>query len=145
MALAGGVCADRCARPGVLAGALDYYVLGGLGRVFGGKEALGTDDVVVGRKLASGGFGSVFRATLARPGEDARPVILKKATEFGPAEAWMNERLARAAPDHVAAFVGAFDGGGRAGAGRRPCRPSWWPPPPTRHLPSNPTHCLRAM
>jgi serine/threonine protein kinase len=67
--------------------------------------------LAVGRRIATGGFGSVFRATLARPGEAPRAVILKKATEFGPAEAWMNERCfrGRTTRKHVASFVAAFD------------------------------------
>ena len=43
-------------------------------------------------------------------------VILKKAKEFGEAEAWMNERMMRAAPQAVAQYVTAFsDGAGRVG------------------------------
>lgn len=39
----------------------------------------------MGRKLATGGFGTVYKATL-REDDQPRPVIIKKATEFGEAE-----------------------------------------------------------
>jgi hypothetical protein len=35
-------------------------------------------------------------------------VIIKKASEFGEAEVWMNERLNRAAPGAIADFLTAF-------------------------------------
>ncbi len=40
----------------------------------------------MGRKLATGGFGTVYRANLAEDGGSKRSVIVKKATEFGEAE-----------------------------------------------------------
>lgn len=36
---------------------------------------------------------------------------MKKATEFGEAEVWMNERMMRYAPDAVARFITAFSDG----------------------------------
>lgn len=39
----------------------------------------------MGKKLATGGFGTVYKATLEEDGR-AKPVIVKKATEFGEAE-----------------------------------------------------------
>jgi len=123
--------------PGVLPGAYDYYVRtplyrrGSLGQSSGNSNnstslrALDRDDIVLGRRLGSGGFGDVYRATLADgvPGfgaarrggdeddeeEEDRAVVVKRAKEFGEAEAWMNERMARAAPEAVAGFVAAFE------------------------------------
>lgn len=43
-------------------------------------------------------------------------IIIKKASEFGEAEVWMNERLARAAPMSCATFLTAYpDGPPRVG------------------------------
>jgi serine/threonine protein kinase len=109
LALAAAAGAYLSARPGVAAGAVDYYISDRVARAT--AVPYGPDDVIVGRKIAAGGFGSVYRATLAPRdgGAPPRPVILKKASEFGPAEAWMNERAARAAPTAVAPFIAAFD------------------------------------
>ena len=72
------------------------------------------EDFVVGRKLAAGGFGTVYRATLVdrlqqqqqqqRAGRgtgktvptesEGEQVILKKATEFGEAGGWHRARVA---------------------------------------------------
>lgn len=111
IALAAAALAYLGAKPGVLEGAIDFYVADPLGRALARGRGVTRSDLAVGRRIATGGFGSVFRATLAVPGEEPRPVILKKASEFGPAEAWMNERCARgrATRRHVAAFVAAFD------------------------------------
>ena len=129
LALAGAVTAYLTVRPGVAAGAIDFYILDRASRAL--RRRVGPSDVEIGAKIAQGGFGSVYRATLlgegqkesrsARSGNKAsssssssssstsRPIILKIAAEFGPAEAWMNERLARAAPWAVANFITAFD------------------------------------
>jgi Protein kinase domain len=43
-------------------------------------------------------------------------LIVKRATEFGEAEVWMNERLSRAAPNAIAPFLSAYaDGPPQAG------------------------------
>lgn len=153
-AIAGALLAYLTVRPGVAAGAIDFYILDRASRAL--RRRVGPSDVVVGDKMAQGGFGSVYRATLlgedesekerrrssggkassssssssaasflsssssssslsssssstSNGGRGGRPVILKIATEFGPAEAWMNERLSRAAPWAVASFITAFD------------------------------------
>uniref|UniRef100_A0A1D2AEM3 Protein kinase domain-containing protein n=2 Tax=Auxenochlorella protothecoides TaxID=3075 RepID=A0A1D2AEM3_AUXPR len=96
------------ATPGVLPGAIDTYIKAPLQRLR--AQPYCSEDFTVGKKVASGGFGTVYRAEMKdprRPGE-TRPVILKKATEFGEAEAWMNERMARTNPLAVADFVAAF-------------------------------------
>jgi hypothetical protein len=58
---------------------------------------------------ASWSPGSVFLAKLQdlETGKEV-DVIIKKATEYGEAEAWMNERLSRAAPACVAEYITAF-------------------------------------
>ena len=54
-----------------------------------------------------------YRADLIDADSGERtPVIIKKAKEFGEAEAWMNERMMRAAPQ------ARMGGGGGAGGGR---------------------------
>lgn len=74
------------------------------------------DDFQMGRKIATGGFGEVYRASLIDPDSgDQTECILKRAKEFGEAEVWMNERLMRACPDAIAEFVSAFDETGRWG------------------------------
>lgn len=66
----------------------------------------------MGRKIATGGFGEVYRATLVDPTTGSeKDVILKKAKDFGEAEVWMNERLSRSKPGAVAEFIQAFDEG----------------------------------
>ncbi len=47
---------------------------------------------------------------------DVCDTLAVQAKEFGEAEVWMNERLMRAAPAHIAKFITAFeDGSGRVG------------------------------
>eukprot|EP00889_Picochlorum_renovo_P003143 jgi/Picre1/30173/NNA_005542.t1 len=77
-------------KPGVLQGMVDTYFLAPLQRVTTPVYCI--DDVKVGRKIASGGFGSVYSGRLV---ESDTPIILKKAIEFGEAEVWMNERIER--------------------------------------------------
>jgi serine/threonine protein kinase len=122
-ALVAAAAAYLLAKPGVLQGMVDTYAAAPLQRAR--ARAYTRDDLAVGRRLAVGGFGTVYRGELADPESGAaRPVIAKRATEFGEAEVWMNERVARAAPGAAAAFVAAFpDGAGdaaRLGAGPRP-------------------------
>ena len=116
-ALLGAAALYLFATPGVLPGAYDYYVGARLQQRR--QRAVGKSDLSLGRKLGSGAFGSAFKATLApeEPGGEPVPVIVKKAKEFGEAEAWMNERMARAAPGAAAGFVAAFE------EGRPPSRP----------------------
>ncbi|GFH05756.1 thylakoid associated Ser/Thr-protein kinase stt7 [Haematococcus lacustris] len=102
--LLGAVGAYLFAPPGVLPGAFDTYVLARQrGRVYT------KDDIILGRKLATGGFGTVFRGEMKMEDGSTTSVIVKKAKEFGQAEAWMNERLMRLPGKHAAEFVAAFD------------------------------------
>lgn len=103
-------------RPGVLPGAIDTYLKAPLQQVR--SKVYGKEDFDMGKKLASGGFGTVYRAKLmdGAQGDGGREVIVKKATEFGEAEAWMNERMMRWAPKASAEFITAFsDGRGKVG------------------------------
>eukprot|EP00192_Tetraselmis_astigmatica_P008809 CAMPEP_0117659130 /NCGR_PEP_ID=MMETSP0804-20121206/6261_1 /TAXON_ID=1074897 /ORGANISM="Tetraselmis astigmatica, Strain CCMP880" /LENGTH=662 /DNA_ID=CAMNT_0005465753 /DNA_START=305 /DNA_END=2295 /DNA_ORIENTATION=+ len=108
IALLGLLAAYFTACPGPLQGFLDVYFLAPIqdelkDRVFG------KDDFNVGKKIAEGGFGSVYLGELLD--EDGYPledVIVKKATEFGEAEVWMNERLSRSSPGAIADFITAF-------------------------------------
>lgn len=95
--------------PGVLPGFFDYYFASAMQK----KRAFDKSDLTLGKKLGSGAFGSVYKATLApeEPGGAPTEVVVKKAKEFGEAEVWMNERMARASPGVAAEFVGAFEEG----------------------------------
>lgn len=44
------------------------------------------DDIQLGKKIATGGFGAVFLADLQQEDGSLLPVVVKKATDFGPAE-----------------------------------------------------------
>ncbi|KAL3654838.1 Serine/threonine-protein kinase stn8, chloroplastic [Castilleja foliolosa] len=126
------------ARPGVLVGAIDAYILAplqvGLDTLIG-RRSLKRTDFLVGNRLGEGSFGVVYSGvivpknvsvdeTIRRKGNrrgmqmDERfkdKVILKKvkigvqgAVEFGEFEEWFNYRLSRAAPDTCAEFLGSF-------------------------------------
>ncbi|GLC41994.1 Serine/threonine-protein kinase STN7, chloroplastic [Pleodorina starrii] len=116
--------------PGVLPGAIDYYIKAPLKR----KEARAIDknDIILGKRLGTGGFGTVYKGELKEEGGGRTPIIIKKAKEFGEAEVWMNERMSLVPGSHCAEFVTAFDEslnvpmpGGAGG------RPAGSPAPPT--------------
>ncbi|KAL3026597.1 hypothetical protein AAZX31_03G002000 [Glycine max] len=125
------------ARPGVLVGAIDAYLLAplqlGLDNL-SGRRNLKRSDFVVGDKLGEGSFGVVYSGVLLPKNVDVDvlqkrgraqttqldakskdKVILKKvkvgiqgAEEFGDYEEWFNYRLSRAAPETCADFLGTF-------------------------------------
>ncbi|KAL6337570.1 hypothetical protein AAG906_037163 [Vitis piasezkii] len=126
------------ARPGVLMGAIDSYLLAplqlGLDSLTG-RRNLKRTDFVVGNRLGEGSFGVVYSGVLVpknvsveeRPqkrgtgqalqlnGRFKEKVILKKvkvgvqgAEECGDFEEWFNYRLSRAAPETCAEFLGSF-------------------------------------
>jgi hypothetical protein len=47
------------------------------------------EDITLGRQLATGAFGTVYKATLQLNDGSSIPVVVKKAKEFGEAEVWM--------------------------------------------------------
>ncbi|KAI3473048.1 hypothetical protein Pfo_030017 [Paulownia fortunei] len=126
------------ARPGVLIGAIDAYILAPLQvglDTLSGKRSLKRTDFLVGDRLGEGSFGIVYSGVIVpknvsvdesfrRKGSrralqiDERfkeKVILKKvkigvqgAVECGDFEEWFNYRLSRAAPETCAEFLGSF-------------------------------------
>ncbi|BAS94566.1 serine/threonine-protein kinase STN8, chloroplastic [Oryza sativa Japonica Group] len=136
-AFAAATWAYLTARPGVLSGAVDAYVLAPLQLAVDsavGRRSLRMSDFVVGERIGEGSFGVVYSgavvprggaAPAARKGKaktrlelDERykeKVILKKikvgtagAKECGDYEEWFNYRVARAAPESCAEFLGSF-------------------------------------
>ncbi|KAL7136034.1 hypothetical protein ABFS83_10G002600 [Erythranthe nasuta] len=126
------------ARPGVLIGAIDAYILAplqlGLDTLIG-RRSLKRTDFLIGDVLGEGSFGIVYSGvivpknvvvdeTFRRKGNrrgrqlDERfkdKVILKKvkigvqgAAECAEFEEWFNYRLSRAAPETCADFLGSF-------------------------------------
>ncbi|XP_039837836.1 serine/threonine-protein kinase STN8, chloroplastic-like isoform X2 [Panicum virgatum] len=125
------------ARPGVLSGAVDAYVLAPLQLALDsalGRRSLKMSDFVVGERIGEGSFGVVFfgavvprngaaveersgraRTSLQNDDRYKEKVILKKikvgtvgAKECGDYEEWFNYRVARAAPETCADFLGSF-------------------------------------
>lgn len=126
------------ARPGVLIGAIDSYILAplqiGLDNLLG-RRSLKSSDFLIGDRLGEGSFGVVYsgvivpknmsveetipnsgrRKAAMRDGQFKQKVILKKvkvgvqgAEECGDFEEWFNYRLSRAAPETCAEFLGTF-------------------------------------
>lgn len=126
------------ARPGVLVGAVDSYLLAPLQLVLDsltGRRSLKRSDFVIGDKLGEGSFGVVYSGAVVPKTVDVEElvqrrgkgitkklderfkdkVILKKvkvgvqgAEECADYEEWFNYRLSRAAPETCAEFLGSF-------------------------------------
>jgi len=125
------------ARPGVLSGAVDTYVFAPLQQALDtllGRRSLKMSDFVVGERIGEGSFGVVYSGAVVPRGGAAieeragraktklqlddrykEKVILKKikvgtvgAKECGDYEEWFNYRVARAAPESCADFMGSF-------------------------------------
>ncbi|GER44299.1 protein kinase superfamily protein [Striga asiatica] len=126
------------ARPGVLLGAIDSYILAPLqvGQdTLSGRRSLKRTDFLVGNIIGEGSFGVVYsgvvvpknvtldeiyrkkgtRRALLMEERFKEKVILKKvkigvqgAVECGEFEEWFNYRLSRAAPETCAEFLGSF-------------------------------------
>ncbi|KAJ1388693.1 Serine/threonine-protein kinase, active site [Sesbania bispinosa] len=126
------------ARPGVLVGAIDAFLLAPMQLVLdslAGRRNLKRKDFLIGDKLGEGSFGVVYSGVLVPKNVDVEErmqmsgrgkvtkldakskdkVILKKvkvgiegAEEFGDFEEWFNYRLSRAAPETCAKFLGSF-------------------------------------
>ncbi|XP_057971185.1 serine/threonine-protein kinase STN8, chloroplastic [Malania oleifera] len=126
------------ARPGVLLGAIDAYLLAplqlGLDSL-AGRRNLKRTDFLIGNRVGEGSFGVVYSGVIVPKNvnvEERVPtkgrarsmdldrrfkdkVILKKvkvgvqgAEECGDFEEWFNYRLSRAAPETCAEFLGSF-------------------------------------
>ncbi|KAJ3670684.1 hypothetical protein LUZ60_008110 [Juncus effusus] len=106
--LVAGLAAYLWATPGVAPGFFDMFVLAVLERFF--RPSFRKDDFVLGRKLGEGAFGVVYKVSLSDPKAAAKQgsLVLKKATEYGAVEIWMNERVRRACASSCADFVYGF-------------------------------------
>ena len=91
--------------PGVIPGLVDFYLLRPVLGTLRRRYAL--EDFALGKKLGEGGFGVVYEATGVK---DQKKYVLKRATDYGEAEVWMNSRLQIACPGACADFVSAFEG-----------------------------------
>lgn len=95
------------ATPGVAPGFFDMFVLAFVERLF--RPTYRKDDFVLGKKLGEGSFGVVYRASSSKKRSSKEgEYVLKKATEFGAVEIWMNERVRRACANSCADFVFGF-------------------------------------
>ncbi|KAL5231421.1 hypothetical protein ABZP36_030197 [Zizania latifolia] len=94
--------------PGVAPGFFDMFVLAFAERLF--RPTFRKDEFVLGKKLGEGAFGVVYKASLADPkaAEKQGDVVVKKATEYGAVEIWMNERVRRACTSSCADFIYGF-------------------------------------
>ncbi|KAH6822569.1 Serine/Threonine kinase domain protein [Perilla frutescens var. hirtella] len=105
--LALGTISYLWATPGVAPGFFDMFVLAFVERIF--RPSYKKDDIVLGKKLGGGSFGVVYRASLAKkPSSKDGEIVLKKATEYGAVEIWMNERVRRACANSCADFLYGF-------------------------------------
>ncbi|OAY31263.1 serine/threonine-protein kinase STN7, chloroplastic [Manihot esculenta] len=96
------------ATPGVAPGFFDMFFLAFVERVI--RPSLRKDDIVLGKKLGEGAFGVVYRVSSSKKPSSKREgdLVLKKATEYGAVEIWMNERVRRACASSCADFVYGF-------------------------------------
>ncbi|KAL1807031.1 hypothetical protein ACET3Z_030099 [Daucus carota] len=104
--LALGTLSYLWATPGVAPGFWDMFVLAFVERFF--RPTYRKDDFVLGKKLGEGAFGTVYRVSLKNDPSKAGDLVLKKATEYGAVEIWMNERARRACSNSCADFVYGF-------------------------------------
>ncbi|GAB2297066.1 Serine/threonine-protein kinase stn7, chloroplastic [Dionaea muscipula] len=114
--LALGAVSYLWATPGVAPGFWDMFVLAFVERLF--RPTYRKDDIVLGKKLGEGSFGVVYRASLANKSSPKEgEVVLKKATDYGAVEIWMNERVRRACASSCADFLyGFLEGSSKKGA-----------------------------
>ncbi|XP_019168454.1 PREDICTED: serine/threonine-protein kinase STN7, chloroplastic [Ipomoea nil] len=106
--LALGTLSYLWATPGVAPGFFDMFVLAFIERLY--RPSFKKDDIVLGKKLGEGSFGSVYRVSLANKPSKPKDgdLVLKKATEYGAVEIWMNERARRACANSCADFLYGF-------------------------------------
>ncbi|XP_062111198.1 serine/threonine-protein kinase STN7, chloroplastic isoform X2 [Humulus lupulus] len=106
--LALGALSYLWATPGVAPGFFDMFVLAFIERVI--RPTFRKDDFVLGKKLGEGAFGTVYRVSSTKNSSSKKEgdLVLKKATEYGAVEIWMNERVRRACASSCADFVYGF-------------------------------------
>ncbi|PRQ40422.1 putative protein kinase Group-Pl-4 family [Rosa chinensis] len=105
--LALGALSYLWATPGVAPGFFDMFVLAFVERIF--RPTYKKDDFVLGKKLGEGAFGVVYKVSLAnKKAKKEEELVLKKATEYGAVEIWMNERVRRACANSCADFKYGF-------------------------------------
>ncbi|KAK4354251.1 hypothetical protein RND71_026445 [Anisodus tanguticus] len=106
--LALGTLSYLWATPGVAPGFFDMFILAFVERLF--RPTYKKDDIVLGKKLGEGSFGSVYRVSLAKKpsSKGGGDLVLKRATEYGAVEIWMNERVRRACANSCADFLYGF-------------------------------------
>ncbi|XP_030445114.1 serine/threonine-protein kinase STN7, chloroplastic [Syzygium oleosum] len=106
--LALGALSYLWATPGVAPGFFDMFFLAFAERLF--RPTFRKDDFVLGKKLGEGAFGVVYRVSLAKKSSSNKEgdLVLKKATEYGAVEIWMNERVRRACASSCADFLYGF-------------------------------------
>ncbi|TYI51665.1 hypothetical protein E1A91_D12G191800v1 [Gossypium mustelinum] len=107
--LAVGALSYLWATPGVAPGFFDMFVLAFLERLF--RPTFKKDDFVLGKKLGEGAFGVVYKVSLANKKTNSKKdsdLVVKKATEYGAVEIWMNERVRRACANSCADFLYGF-------------------------------------
>ncbi|XP_004297142.1 PREDICTED: serine/threonine-protein kinase STN7, chloroplastic [Fragaria vesca subsp. vesca] len=105
--LAMGALSYLWATPGVAPGFFDMFVLAFVERFF--RPTYKKDDFVLGKKLGEGAFGVVYKVSLAnKKSKKEEELVLKKATEYGAVEIWMNERVRRACANSCADFKYGF-------------------------------------
>ncbi|KMZ64271.1 putative Serine/threonine protein kinase [Zostera marina] len=96
------------ATPGVAPGFWDMFVLAFIERLF--RPSYRKDDFILGKKLGEGAFGVVHKASLSKRTKNNKQgdLVVKKATEYGAVEIWMNERVRRACSSSCATFLYGF-------------------------------------
>ncbi|OMP06808.1 hypothetical protein COLO4_07869 [Corchorus olitorius] len=104
--LALGALSYLWATPGVAPGFFDMFVLAFVERLF--RPTFKKDDFVLGKKLGEGAFGVVYRVSMADNPKRDGDLVVKRATEYGAVEIWMNERVRRACANSCADFVYGF-------------------------------------
>uniref|UniRef100_A0A7C9CVG7 non-specific serine/threonine protein kinase n=2 Tax=Opuntia streptacantha TaxID=393608 RepID=A0A7C9CVG7_OPUST len=107
--LALGAVSYLWATPGVAPGFFDMFVLAFVERIF--RPTFKKDEIVLGKKLGEGAFGAVYKVSVANPKKSSvkeGDLVLKKATEYGAVEIWMNERVRRACSSSCADFLYGF-------------------------------------
>ncbi|KAL9666001.1 hypothetical protein QQ045_000323 [Rhodiola kirilowii] len=107
LALGASALSYLWAMPGVAPVFFDMFVLAFVERIF--RPTYNKDDFVLGKKMGEGAFGSVYRATSVKPNSKKEgDLVLKKASEFGAVEIWMNERVRRACANSCVDFLYGF-------------------------------------